>query len=49
LGRAFDTGPELWITLQTAWDLWDSGHTPGDWQSVEPLPGLAAVQEQSQV
>ena len=48
LGRAFDTGPELWLSLQNASDLWNSEHTPGDWQNVEPLPGLAIVREQPQ-
>jgi len=43
LGRAFDTGPELWMNLQKACDLWDSGHAPGDWKKVKPLPGLTAV------
>ena len=40
LGRAFGTGPELWLNLQRNRDLWDSDHTPGDWQNVVPLPGL---------
>jgi len=40
LGRAFDTGPELWMNLQTACDLWDSEQSLGDWQKVTPLPGL---------
>jgi len=41
LGRAFDTGPELWMNLQKARDLWDSEHAHGDWQKVTPLPGLS--------
>ena len=49
LGRAFDTGPELWLNLQNACDLWNSEHTHKDWQTVKPLPGLASVAEQSQV
>ena len=49
LGRAFNTGPELWLNLQKYRDLWDSEHTPGDWQKIEPLPGLnAEVSEQAQ-
>jgi len=28
------------MNLQKACDLWDSEHTPGDWQKVTPLPGL---------
>lgn len=43
LGRAFNTGAELWLNLQQARDLWDSGHTPGDWQQVAPLPGIESV------
>ena len=43
LGRAFDTGPELWMNLQRNRDLWDAEHTPGDWQNIEPLPGLAST------
>jgi len=46
LGRAFDTGPELWMNMQKARDLWDSEHTPGDWRKVAPLPGLALAREQ---
>jgi len=49
LGRAFDTGPELWLNLQSARDLWDSEHTPGDWQKVIPLPDLSAAGQQSQM
>jgi len=49
LGRAFDTGPELWMNLQKTRDLWDSGHTPGDWQNVKPLPNLTDVEKQPQV
>ena len=41
LGRAFNTGPELWMNLQNSRDLWDSAHTPGEWQKVTPLPGIA--------
>jgi len=49
LGRAFDTGPELWLNLQKTCDLWDSEHSPGDWQKVTPLPGLSGVvSEQAQ-
>jgi addiction module HigA family antidote len=47
LGRAFNTGPELWLNLQSNRDLWDSEHTPGDWQNVSPLPRLHDVAESS--
>jgi addiction module HigA family antidote len=43
LGRAFNTGAELWLNLQQARDVWDTAHTPGDWQKIIPLPGLEAV------
>ncbi|MDL2316652.1 HigA family addiction module antidote protein [Desulfovibrio sp. OttesenSCG-928-A18] len=46
LGRAFNTGPELWLNLQQNRDLWDSEHTPGDWQKVELLPGVGGVGQQ---
>jgi addiction module HigA family antidote len=48
LGRAFNTGPELWLNLQLARDLWDSGHATGDWQNIKPLPGLPAVAEHAE-
>jgi addiction module HigA family antidote len=40
LARAFDTDAGLWLGLQSGRDQWDTEHTPGDWQNVEPLPGL---------
>lgn len=46
LGRAFDTGPELWLNLQKNRDLWDSEHTSGDWEKVFPLPGLETVKQE---
>lgn len=49
LGRAFDTGPELWMNLQKARELWDSEHTPGEWQDVEPLPGLSGAVAEAHV
>ena len=48
LSRAFNTSVDLWIGLQSGRDVWDAENTPGDWQKIEPLPGLAAVKEQSQ-
>jgi len=48
LGRAFDTGPELWLNLQSGRDVWDAKNAPGDWQKIEPLPGLASAKEQPQ-
>ncbi|MDR2503466.1 MAG: HigA family addiction module antidote protein [Deltaproteobacteria bacterium] len=46
LGRAFDTGPELWLNLQQNRDLWDCEHTPGEWQKISPLPGLSDAAEE---
>lgn len=40
LARAFNTSIELWINLQSGRDVWDAEHTPGDWQDIEPLPGV---------
>ena len=48
LSRAFKTSVDLWIGLQSGRDVWDAENTPGDWQKIEPLPGLASVKEQSQ-
>ena len=48
LSRAFNTSSGLWIGLQSGRDEWDAKHTPGAWQNIKPLPGLAAVKEQSQ-
>jgi addiction module HigA family antidote len=45
LGRAFDTGPELWMNLQKTRDLWDAEHTPGEWQKIAPLPTLHRAAE----
>ena len=37
LARAFDTTPELWMNLQTNYDLWQAEHISKDWQRVKPL------------
>lgn len=38
LSRAFSTTPELWITLQKNYDLWQAEHYSTDWKLVNPLP-----------
>lgn len=38
LSRAFNSTPQLWMNLQQTLDLWLAENTPGDWQSVAPLP-----------
>ncbi|MGK0289820.1 MAG: addiction module HigA family antidote [bacterium] len=37
LSRAFDTTPDLWLNLQTKYDLWIAEHAVGTWQSVKPI------------
>ncbi len=37
LSRAFDTTPDLWLNLQTNFDLWQAAHTSKSWQIVEPI------------
>jgi len=34
-GEALDTGPELWLNLQSNWDLW---HAMASHERVPPLP-----------
>ncbi len=37
LSRAFDTTPDLWMTLQKNFDLWKAENSSNAWQSVKPL------------
>lgn len=37
LSRAFDTSPELWLTLQKKYDLWEAERASNEWQRVKPL------------
>ena len=48
LSRAFNTSVDLWIGLQSGRDVWDAKNDPGDWQKIEPLPGIAAAQDERQ-
>jgi plasmid maintenance system antidote protein VapI len=38
LSRAFCTTPELWLSLQKKYDLWQAEHTSGEWRRVRPIP-----------
>lgn len=37
LSRAFDTTPDLWLSLQKNYDLWQAEHVSKAWQMVEPI------------
>ncbi len=39
LSRAFDTSPELWLTLQKNYELWQAEHSSKAWQVVKPISG----------
>jgi len=37
LSRAFSTTPELWLTLQQTYDLWQTSHTSSSWKAVHAV------------
>jgi len=37
LGRAFHTSPELWLNLQSTYDLWHAEHDSEEWRQVHEL------------
>ena len=37
LSRAFDTTPDLWLSLQKNYDLWQAKHVSKAWQTVKPI------------
>lgn len=37
LSRAFDTSPELWLTMQNNYDLWHAENASKEWRSVKPV------------
>jgi len=37
LSRAFNTSPELWLNLQTNYDLWIASHKSSGWQEIKTL------------
>ena len=43
LSRAFDTTPELWLNLQSNYDLWHTAHETTEWQAIKPLLKAAPV------
>jgi addiction module HigA family antidote len=38
LSRAFDTTPNLWLSLQKNYDLWFAETASKEWQKVQPIP-----------
>lgn len=44
LSRAFGTTPGLWLNMQQTLDLYAAKSTPGGWEKVQELPGLAKLQ-----
>ncbi|MBN2551777.1 MAG: hypothetical protein JXB06_03355 [Spirochaetales bacterium] len=37
LSKAFNTSAELWLNLQTAFDLWIASRKSGDWKKIKTL------------
>ena len=37
LSKAFDTSAELWLNLQTNYDLWNAASKSKDWETVKTL------------
>lgn len=37
LSKAFNTTPELWLTLQQNYDLWHVSHNTNDWKDIEAI------------
>lgn len=37
LSKAFNTSPELWVNLQTNYDLWVAAHKSNDWENIKTL------------
>ncbi|MCK5569184.1 MAG: HigA family addiction module antidote protein [Spirochaetes bacterium] len=37
LSKAFNTSPELWLNLQTNYDLWVAAHKSNDWENIKTL------------
>ncbi len=37
LSKAFNTTPELWLNLQTNYDLWVAAHKSNDWENIKNL------------
>ena len=43
LSKAFGTSPELWINLQTNYDLWIAAHKSKTWNLIKPLQMAATI------
>ena len=43
LSRYFKTTPELWINLQTNFDLWHEYHDSNEWKMVKPCKRVAVA------
>ncbi len=37
LSKAFKTTPELWMSLQQNYDLWQASHNSDDWKMIEAV------------
>ncbi len=37
LSKAFNTTPELWLTLQQNYDLWHASHETNEWKNIEAI------------
>ena len=37
LSKAFKTTPELWLTLQQNYDLWQASHNSNDWKMIDAI------------
>ena len=37
LSKALNTSAELWLNLQTIYDLWIASHKSGDWRNIKTL------------
>lgn len=37
LSKAFNTSAELWLNLQTNYDLWIASKRSGDWKNIKTL------------
>jgi len=43
LSRALNTTPELWMNLQTKYDLWNAYRKQETWQKIQPLESVRAT------
>lgn len=43
LSKAFNTTPQLWLNLQSTYDLWHAIHNSKDWQKVQSIKISASL------